>query len=236
MSENKTSLMKKEWFIMAGMGEESIDLSKLGTQLFAFGFVLVIGLSIFTIGKAITNDGSDKVQKQLEIVQQSEYSDYDQQTVLGTKVKSAYQNFEGKGCAILIATRAMIDDGASANGLPTKDSDWTFIQKKIVGSSGGSQVKVKGSDGFEHDLWCVNYNAILENGELFTENGSYVTKSSFLIDKSTGSVKYFNQVSNMKKQGMAEYIPTGAKYQSTLIKDTTGQVVGIVFVQVSSYN
>lgn len=218
---------------MAGMGEESIELSKLGTGLFAFGFVLVIGLGIFTIGKAITNDGSDKVQKQLEIVQQSEYSDYDQQTVLGTKVKSAYQNFEGKGCAILIATRAMIDNGDTANGLPVDDSDWENVQMIIKDNTGG-QAQVEGSDGNSKNLWCINYNAILEKKELDPENGYYVTKGSFFTADS-GSIKFFNKVSNMKKQGMAEYIPTGARYQSTLIKDTTGQVVGIVFVQVSSY-
>lgn len=217
---------------MSGIGDESIEMSKFGTALFAFGFVLVIGLGVFTIGKAITVDGSDKVQKQLELVQQSEFSDYDQQTVFGTKVKAAYTNFEGKGYAILVATRAMIDDGPTgANGLP--DSDTMDEVQIDVMDTGGSQMKVKGSDGTDKFLWCINYNAILAEKRITADNGFYVTTGSFAIN-SSGSVAYYNTVANMKQQGMAEYIPSGARFQSNLIKDTTGQVVGILFVQTAS--
>ncbi len=220
---------------MAGMGDESIDMSKLGTALFAFGFVLVISLGIFTIGKSITNDGSDKVQKQLEVVQQSEFSDYDQQTVLGTKVKAAYQNFEGKPYAIIIATRAMIDATVS------RASNIKGMESNISSSNGldgkASSIVVTGvtalnSDGDEAQLWGVNYNALLEQNTLTLENGYYVTSGAF--GTKAGAIAYYNKVSHMKKQGMGEYIPSGAKYQSTLIKDSTGQVVGIFFTQVSS--
>lgn len=213
---------------MAGLGDESIELSKLGTGLFAFGFVLVIGLSIFIVGRAITNDGSEKVQKQLEVVQQSEYTDYDQTTVLGTKVRAAMQNFEGKGMAILVATRSMIDQGqASANGL---DATAPIVE---------ANMQVENSAGVDTDLWCVNYNAVLDASggteELAAENGVFTTKGTFKLDAG-GSLEYYNKTANLKKQGMAEYIPSGARYQASLIKDATNMVVGIVFIQVATAN
>lgn len=216
---------------MASLGEESIDLSKLGTALFAFGFVLVIGLGIFTIGKQVTNDGSEKVQKQLEIVQQSEFTDYDQKTVLGTKVRAAYSTFVGKEYAILIATNSMVDRGEDGIGLPITDSNWDLVQIKVLDGPGGSQVNVEKADGTTAPLWCINYNSVLEGNEIYVQNGAYIAPNGFHANESTGNVQFFNKVANMSKQGTAEYIPSGSYYQANLIKDTTGNVVGIIFVQ-----
>ncbi|MDF2905362.1 MAG: hypothetical protein K0R34_683 [Herbinix sp.] len=214
---------------MAGIGDESIEMSKFGTALFAFGFVLVIGLGVFTIGKAITVDGSDKVQKQLDLVQQSEFSDYDQQAMFGTKVKAAYTNFEGKAYAVLVATRAMVDEDtpSDAEGIP---ADAHLID---VEDEAGDSVLVEGSDGLsDHPLWCVNYNAVLSVDSIQAKNGFFEATGPFATN--AGQVDYYNTVANMKQQGMAEYIPSGARFQSSLIKDTTGQVVGILFQQIAA--
>jgi hypothetical protein len=213
---------------MAGMGDESIDLSKLGTALFAFGFVLVIGLTIFTVGKSITNSGADKVTTQLDIVGQSEFDDYDQQTVLGTKVKAAYSNFEGKAFAIIITTRSMIDHVDSIEECPGLNKDAvTQIDMKGLNATNSKGDTVK-------EYWGINYNALLEEETINMKNGAFLTTGTFVTDKDTGSIDYYNQVSNLKKQGNAEYIPTGAKYMSTLIKDSTGSTCGVVFVQTSA--
>lgn len=217
---------------MAGLGDESIEMSKFGSGLFGFAFVLVVGLMVFVVGKGMTNDAADKAVKQVELIQQSEFTDYDQESVPGTKVKAAMQNFTGKGMAILISTRAMID--GTVNGLPVSDMNWADIQINITDGQGGSQSQIEGSDGTNKDLWCINYNAILDAGEIYSENGVYISTGTFLVDASTGGLEFFNKTSNQKKQGMAEYIPTGAQYQANLIKNVTGEVIGIVFVQLSS--
>lgn len=218
---------------MAGLNDESIEISKFGTGLFAFAFVLVIGLTVFTVGKAITNNGSEKVQKQLMVVEQSEYSDYDQVTVLGTAVRAAYQNFEGKEFAILVCSRSMLDNQTSANGIPTSDANWDNIYKELQDST-GSIIQMEGSNGALKDLWAINYNAVLESEALKQDNGYYVANDTFKMDSSGASVMYYSRTGNMKKNGMGEYIPSGARYQSNLIKDATGQVIGVMFVQVST--
>ncbi len=215
---------------MAGMGDESIELSKLGTALFAFGFVLVISLGIFTVGKSITNSGSDKVTTQLNTVEQSEFEDYDQQTVLGTKVKAAYSNFEGKPYAIIVSTRSMIDNTDTPTMVPGLNVSGPNSVTQITLKNFPS-VNSKGEDVPQY--WGVNYNAMLKNPELNMENGAFVTTGSLDTD-TNGTIKYYNQVSNMKKQGTGEFIPTGAKYMSSLIKDSTGSTCGVAFVQTSS--
>lgn len=220
---------------MAGMGDESIDLSKLGTALFAFGFVLVIGLTIFTVGKSITNSGADKVTTQLNTVEQSEFEDYDQQTVLGTKVKAAYSNFEGKPFAIVIATRSMVDNMADLSKCPGLKGTGTGT----AGKDFGKRIKIQGLEATNSkgekvtDFYAINYNAVLEDpAALNLNNGAFQAQNTFVT--ANGSILYYNQVSNMRKQGMGEFIPTGAKYMSTLIKDSTGSTCGVVFIQTSS--
>lgn len=222
---------------MAGMGDESIDLSKLGTALFAFGFVLVIGLTIFTVGKSITNSGADKVTTQLNTVEQSEFEDYDQQTVLGTKVKAAYSNFEGKPFSILVTTRSMVDNVGDATKCPGLDLSGTagVDAVKRIQLTGLDAVDSKGTKVTSY--WAVNYNAVLKTDVSTTlemKNGAFIAKDTFDTNVTSGAIQYYNQVSNMRKQGNAEFIPTGAKYMSTLIKDSTGSTIGVVFVQTSS--
>lgn len=215
---------------MAGMGDESIDLSKLGTALFAFGFVLVIGLTIFTVGKSITNSGADKVTTQLSTIEQSEFEDYDQQTVLGTKVKAAYSNFEGKPFAIVVTTRNMLDN----EGSPDKCSGLLADDKGGPIHINLKNLEATKSDGTtDSEYWGVNYNAMLDKTvDLEMKNGSFVTKGTFATKD--GNIQYYYKVSNMKKNGTAEFIPTGAKYMSNLIKDSTGSTFGVVFIQTSS--
>ncbi len=216
---------------MAGMGDESIDLSKLGTALFAFGFVLVIGLTIFTVGKSITNSGADKVTTQLNTVEQSEFEDYDQQTVLGTKVKAAYSNFEGKPFAIIVTTRSMVDNVNNPQNCPGLDTS-ANNGAVLVNMTGLAATNSAGNS--VNTYWGVNYNAVLDDDNLTMENGAFLTPATFDTDTTSGAITYYNRVSNMRKQGTGEFIPTGAKYMSTLIKDSTGSTCGVVFVQTSS--
>ena len=215
------------------MGDESIDLSKFGTALFAFGFVLITVLSIFGVAKSISNNGSDKVIQQLDTVEQSELDDYDQATVLGTKVKAAYNNFAGKPYAIVIATRSMIDKAtnvpnAKCPGLVMTGAD-AAPQIQLSDFEVQNSKGTKTSSGY----FGINYNALLELSELTADNGNFVTQGTFKTDDG-GTIQYNAKVSNMKKQGTAEFIPTGAHYMSSLIKDNTGSTCGIVFIQTSA--
>jgi hypothetical protein len=199
--------------------------------------VLVISLTVFSVGKNITNSGSDKVITQLNTVEQSEFEDYDQQTILGTKVKAAYSNFEGKPYAIIIATRSMVDfqtnAGSKAPGLDTTGTPGIDAVKQItikgLDTTNSKGVVIQGTTGF----WGVNYNAVLDDSTVNMENGAFVTQGAF-VTSASGNIQYYNQVSNLKRQGTSEFIPTGAKYMSSLIKDSTGSTCGLVFVQTSS--
>ncbi|BCJ93089.1 hypothetical protein acsn021_06580 [Anaerocolumna cellulosilytica] len=216
---------------MAGIGDEGIETSKLGAALFAFGFFLAIAIIIFTTGKTIANNGSDKVQKQLEILQLSEFTDYDQAVVLGNKLRAAYDAFEGKPYAVIVGTRNLIDCQSISGIEFTGDSDDLDMLIETDITTTNSEGKTNAT------VYGMNYNALLpKDTELEMKNGSFITTSSFAVDDKTGAIKFNNDIANTKKQGRTEYIASGAKFQSNLIKDTTGEIVGVFFYQVASNN
>lgn len=219
---------------MGSINDESIEISKFGAGLIAFACGLAVVLIILARGRAMTNTGSDMVQKQMSVIEQYEFTDYDQQTLLGTQVRAAYENFSGKGIAVLICNRAFIESD-NPNGINIAELEDEKLLKKLYKNRDLSEpMQQESSDGSYKDLWCINYNAVFDEVELYTENGYFYSTGPFAVDDNIGgNIKYNNKTSNMKKQGMAEYVPTGARYQANLIKNSTDQVVGVVFIQLA---
>lgn len=213
---------------MADIGGESIDLSKLGTALVAFAFVLVIGIGLFAVGRTVTSDGSEKVQKQLEDLGQSEFTDYDQKIVRGTKVKAAYESLSQGQYAVLIATNLNLVKGKTGPTVADK-SDFMINVMKNDGTS-AYQVTTTDSANPEKDLWCMNYHTVLDGGSIKAKDGYFICSSGFKMDDD-GMLVYNDTIANMNKQGYPEYIPSNAQFMSNVIKDETGLILGVMFTQ-----
>lgn len=213
------------------MGEEISRGANLGVILIALAVVIGLGFSIFSIAKGTANEGVTKMQTTMANVQASELKDYDQTVVTGTQVKSALENFEGKSVAILIATKAIQELSTDAG-------------KKFAGSQQFDKIpKVKIDDDY-----FINYNALLNGAatintkgkvtgqgtspELTMDNGKYVVNDGFAVHK--GAVVFYNNVSDMNKSGMSEYINAGSKFNANLVIDNSGTVIGIVFTQIGA--
>lgn len=211
------------------MGEEISRGANLGVILIALAVVIGLGFSIFSIAKGTANEGVTKMQTTMANVQASELKDYDQTVVTGTQVKSALENFEGKSVAILIATKAIQEDTTGT---------------KFAGSQQFNKIpKVK-----INNVPFINYNALLKgaatldtNGKvtgegtspaLTMDNGKYVANDGFAVHN--GAVVFYNNVSDMNKSGMSEYINAGSKFNANLVIDNSGTVIGVVFTQIGA--
>lgn len=211
------------------MGEEISRGANLGVILIALAVVIGLGFSIFSIAKGTTNEGVTKMQATMANVQAGELKDYDQTVVTGIQVKSALENFEGKSVAILIATKAIQEDTTGT---------------KFAGSQQFNKIpKVK-----INNVPFINYNALLKgaatldtNGKITGEgssptltmdNGKYVANDGFAVHN--GAVVFYNNVSDMNKSGMHEYINAGSKFNANLVIDNSGTVIGIVFTQIGA--
>ena len=224
------------------MEKEISNGTMLGIVLIALAVIIALGFGIFAIAKGTANEGVTKVQTNLANVQASEFTDYDQTVVTGTQAKSAISNFEGKTVAILIATSDWLKSdggskdvgysGASAvsSGLPVVKIGNMTIQ---VTTGEGKDAKPENK---EVDVTAINYNALLagantDDAELGLTNGKYIASEGFEVDN--GAVQFHNNIGDMNKSGMTEYVNPGSKFSANLIQDNSGTTMGIVFVQIS---
>lgn len=209
------------------MEKEISSGTMLGIVLIALAAIIGIGFGIFSIAKGTANEGVVNVQDNLAQVSASVFTDYDQKVVTGTQVISAYNNFAGKPYAVLIATQAYINS--------LNDTD-TIL-------SGAPSVTVKDKT----NLKFLNYNAILAgttttvgegesaktvdlDAEISFQDGAYIATNGFFLD-SSGRIIYNSVIGNLSKAGTVEYVPSSARFQANLIKDTSGTIMGIAFQQ-----
>lgn len=251
------------------MEREISSGASLGVVLLALAAIIGIGFGVFAIAKSTANTGVNNTQEQLNNVNDSAYSDYDQQVVTGQQVKTCYDQFEGKPTVILIATQATKDHtngaklDATVSGIKEKygtesgsTSNWkvpyvTVTSGAPKGDSDSKDMdwKTSKNEDINEEIF-INYNALLANekGGMATQNGDeasskgtpyvYFKNNCYLADWGLytldGRVRYNNITGNLSKTGMTEFLPTSARFQAYLIKDTTGSILGAAFDQIVS--
>ena len=86
----------------------------------------------------------------------------------------------------------------------------------------------------------INYNALLGTSDdapgdaerfIYFDSDKWVTTTTF--EAKNGKVQFNNITANLSKSGMMEYVSTGARFQSYLIKDNAGTTMGVAFEQIS---
>ena len=248
------------------MEKEISSGAMLGIVLIALAAIIGLGFGVFAIAKGTANQGVTDVQENLEGVSQTQYTDFDQTIVTGTQVKSAYQNFEGKSVAVLIATQALKDNltstsgsvslKASAPGVADKYGNVSAVPlvfangKKSEGADGASYADLGWQTSGNQDIAkeaFINYNALLANTAggyhassgteagtpvVWFDNNCYRAENGYSAN--SGKVRMNNIAGNMSKSGMVEFLPTSARFQAYLIKDTSGTTMGVAFEQISS--
>lgn len=233
------------------MGDEAVDGSKLGTKLIMFVAIISLALVAFLVGKSLINTGVDNMETAVKNISDSRFSDYDSKVVRGRAVKSSIDTFGNSEYAIVVCTTEMAscEDSASKISLKTgldlvsdeqrlNDTAGTYASGKIVKIK-KANVQYTTSDKQTRtavDAYGVNYNAILQddeaaNGaEIKIDDGYVLYDQDFLLD-SNGNVIYYLKTTNMGKKGQMEYIADSSSFQANLIKNTSGDIMGIVFTQ-----
>ena len=235
------------------MEQEISSGTMLGIVLIALAAVIGLGFGVFSIAKGVANEGTVGVQDNLGTVSDSAYEDYNDKIVTGTMVKSAFTNFKGKACAILINTTAM--DKAVVSYKEHKSVQMIKLEgaknmsfEKPNKITGGEKLGAKIETAADH--YYINYNALFggtvtvdsstnettvgnlpQAGSIELKDGTYTAKGlAFALD-STGKVAFDYSSGGMTRSGNCEYLNATAKFDANLIKDETGTILGIVFTQ-----
>lgn len=231
----------------------------MGTQLIMFVAIVAIALAAFLVGKGLVNSGLDNMETTVGKVNDSRFSDYNNKVVRGRALKQAIDNFANEEVAILVNNLAF--NGTATTGSPntiqsslgTDNYNKTTVSTIETSGNGGetSSGKVSGYTTTGKDcsnVWFVNYNAVLgaknsSNGkneitknltikDLYkdTTTGGYVFLNDF-VTSDNGDVQYYLVTTPLSKKGDVQYVADSASYQANLIKNSSGEIMGIVFIQ-----
>lgn len=238
------------------MGDEAVDGSKMGTKLIMFVAIIGLALVAFLVGKALVNTGVDGLETASRNINDSRFSDYNNKVVKGRSVKSALDTFANEEVIILVHTLSEGDFTGTSSSVKTFESkinegrssddatvgkiqgnelsDTESIERAVkVDPATGKTLKLDSNSGIgKADPIFMDYNAIAERDKIHIDkNGGYIYDADFVTDKATSSVVYNLQTRYTTKKGSPEYIADGSSFDANLIKNTAGEIVGVVFSQ-----
>lgn len=155
------------------MEKETSSLVSLGIVLIAIAVVITLGFGIFAVGKRLANNGQNDLVSQVDQINQSTFTDLDQQVITGTRLKGVINQLSAGNYAVLLNTLALrnnqadaatvtgdLADSVASNGAASKtdmgSTPYTFIITNYPSESAkGTKI---GNTIF------VNYNATMKNG------------------------------------------------------------------------
>ncbi len=159
----------------------------------------------------------------------------------------AFNGVNGSASNLTVAqVSAAIADtstGTNYNMIGISSNNGTSIDKgNVVGYATNGQSKTGG-------VAFVNYNAVLKLGAAGSEStlgtgavapvdaiykddatGTYVYLRDFQTTNG-GDIRYYLKTTDLGKKGNTQYIADTASYQASLMKNSSGEIMGIVFVQ-----
>lgn len=146
------------------MEKETSSLVSLGIVLIAIAVVITLGFGIFAVGKRLANNGQNDLVSQVDQINQSTFTDLDQQVITGTRLKGVINQLSAGNYAVLLNTLALRNnqaDGATVTGdLATSVASTTTPYSLVITNFPSKSAK----DTTINNTVFVNYNAIMKNG------------------------------------------------------------------------
>lgn len=188
--------------------EEGVSLAKMAVTVLLV--VLVIGAVVAIVYKAYSwfTSGSDKLGDQVNSIDSSSYSQYDDSQVAGTDVLTALKTYRDSNIAIVISNK-------NAGG-------WTATPGNANGFNYCGLI-----DGVAAN--AGNYPATIP----YDNNTGHYTVPSMQWDASTGlTMRNTNFSPTTSKSSNTTFVKQNAQWYANLIWDeSTGEVCGILFRQ-----
>lgn len=199
--------------------EEGTSLAKMAVSVLLV--VLVIGAVVTVVYMAYSwfTSGSEKLGDQVNSLDSSAYSQYDDKQITGTDVLTALKTYRDSDVAIFI------DNGKLGDGYdPTKDAATTKNYCALA---------TEEQDKEEANTYVIDLNC--QEGKWYI--GGTGEKKDVIFDETTGMSKRNTNFSPTQTKGDAydkSYVSQKANFYSNLVYDSEDEVCGILFRRMSS--
>jgi hypothetical protein len=187
-------------------------------------------LTLMVIGQSILGGGQNKLQTGLTAIQQQDLQQYSNVTKKGSVVKSVLNLYQGEPVAILVKTTALFtttsgDNESSTNERVSGEGKYFNYGCLLVGHNAPTGVKFS-STGED------NMNHIFVNGSTALKTISGVAHLEGQLSINSSGIKNTNYATaGTVGVGNSEAILDNGLFYCQLVKDITGEIIGIVFTQ-----
>lgn len=184
-------------------------------------------LTLVVIGQSILGGGQNKLQTGLSQIQQQDLMQYSNVTKKGSIVKATLNLYQGEPIAVLVKTTAMHTssngDSKNAADTPVPGQGKYFNYGCLL--DGAAKVTWDGDDG--HMVLDAGTGG--ETSKLITRDGVAHLESALDIDNGIKNTNY--DTAGVVAIGNPESILDNGLFYCQLVKDITGEIIGIVFTQ-----
>lgn len=181
------------------------DLSgviKIGIVVVILVFAVGLVFSILQLGKNLANKGVGQLESNIDMLSNTQFDDYDQQVVSGTKVVLSIKQFATEPIGIVITTGKCLEDGVNGG----------YCYGHLL-------------DGYT-STGNAKSPAYKSSTALKRKEGSTVFTAKQAADKAICSNTKPTSIS-----GTEQFVRPNAYFLAELIHDDTGTLIGISFTQ-----
>ena len=201
----------------------------IGVVLMALAAVIGLFWGVFTLSKTTINDGTTNVQEKIMQFEDLNWDTYDDKEVLGREILSLHSTSTYDDIAILVHTVRMKEDIVIS-----KDND-RYIQfyngEPYVNY--GAILGVLGTDRIENmnEYLLESGTALRRTEDTLEQKAGAIYTDAVLCRDDLGYVTKDDSITALKRDGTIEYINEKTIFDSMLIYDVSGAVVGVLFRQ-----
>lgn len=201
----------------------------IGVVLMALAAVIGLFWGVFTLSKTTINDGTTNVQEKIMQFEDLNWEIYDDKEVLGREILSLHTTSTYDDIAILVHTVRM-NDGV----VISKDNDrYVQFYKGEPYVNYGAILGVLGTDRIEdmNEYLLEKGTAVRKSEDSLEQKAGAIYTDAVLCRDDLGYVTKDDSVTALKRDGTIEYINEKTTFDSMLIYDVSGAVVGVLFRQ-----
>lgn len=239
------------------MSEDVSATMRVGITVILVAALVAVVLNLMVMSNSLLSNGQTTLQSGIDSVSAQEFSVYDNVKVSGTQVATAINLFNGRDVAIIIQTKSFRDNvsaklGLNYGALLTSDGTASSTTNKptelsgTVGAGGALTITGTGTvKGTTETIDATKAGTFITNQAL----SAYVvgiseTATATAVSRNKGASFYTGQLYNENglvtgnydtigttELGNAAFLLSSSRFSSTLIKDSTGSIIGIVFIQ-----
>jgi adenosylcobinamide amidohydrolase len=201
----------------------------IGVVLMALAAVIGLFWGVFTLSKTTINDGTTNVQEKIMQFEDLNWETYDDKEVLGREILSLHTTSTYDDIAILVHTVRM-NDGV----VISKDNDrYVQFYKGEPYVNYGAILGVLGTDRIEdmNEYLLEKGTAVRKSEDSLEQKAGAIYTDAVLCRDDLGYVTKDDSVTALKRDGTIEYINEKTTFDSMLIYDVSGAVVGVLFRQ-----